>query len=79
MRKEAGKPGLERINPALLALVVPIGSLREDPTNTRRHGEQNLAAIAESLVAAGALLVIFLVAWGLVGVGWLARSCAGGP
>jgi ParB-like chromosome segregation protein Spo0J len=40
---------IEKINPTLARLVMPIGKLRADPRNPRRHDDRSIAAIAESL------------------------------
>jgi len=44
---------LDHISEPLRKLAVPIGTLRPDPRNARRHPERNLAAIAESLKTFG--------------------------
>ena len=44
---------LSHISEPLRKLSVPIGTLRPDPRNARRHPERNLAAIAESLKTFG--------------------------
>lgn len=45
----ASPTSLERIDPQLLPLVVPIASLVPDPDNARLHGDRNMEAICESL------------------------------
>lgn len=37
------------VNEALRMFLVPIGDLKEDPANVRKHGKRNLDAIADSL------------------------------
>lgn len=45
----ADPAGIERIDPQLLPLVVPIDSLVPDPDNARVHDDRNMEAIVESL------------------------------
>jgi DNA modification methylase len=44
---------IERINPTLARLVVPIGRLREDPQDARTHDDRSLEGIEASLRAHG--------------------------
>ena len=44
-----GEPDLSNIVEAIRSLAVPISALRPDPRNARKHGKENLEAIAKSL------------------------------
>lgn len=63
--KNGAGGGTDCITAALRSLAVPIGTLRADPDNVRRHGRENLDAIAASLAAYGQQVpVVFTVAPG---------------
>lgn len=57
---------LSHIAEGLRGLAVPIGDLREDPENARRHPERNLDEIRKSLVKFGQRLPIVVQRAGMV-------------
>jgi DNA modification methylase len=54
------------IAPDLLSMVRPIDSLKEDPSNARKHDDKNIAAIAESLREFGQRKPVVALASGVV-------------
>jgi Predicted transcriptional regulators len=58
-----------RIHPSLKGLAVPVGDLRDDPDNPRRHPERNLEAIVASLRDFGQVRPVVALADGTVVAG----------
>ncbi len=54
-KRAAGGGGLDYIADVLRPLAVPLGELKVDPRNARRHDAANLAAIRASLSTFGQL------------------------
>ncbi len=68
-KSEQSPTDLSYIAPALRALATPITKIKPDPENARRHPEQNLDAIAESLRRFGQQKPIIVAAGGIAVAG----------
>lgn len=82
-RSPSSPPDLAHIAEGLRPLAVPVGAVRQDPANARRHPERNLAAIKASLARYGQRKpVVANRATGLIEAGngtWEAAVALGWP